>query len=83
MDERKSAIFAFHFVKQILQTITHLIQCKILETRFCSVKCTTVTVWYAKILSNFILSHQHQAIQAIAMVKLYENKPLQNAFKRL
>ena len=83
MDARKSANFAFHFVKQILQTITHLIQYKILETRFCPVKCATVTVSYAKISSIFILSHQHQAIQAIAMVKLYESKPLQNAFKRL
>ena len=34
MDARKSAIFAFHFVKQILQAITHLKQYTILEIQF-------------------------------------------------
>ena len=81
MDARKSAIFAFHFVKPILQTITYQIQYTVLETRFWSVKCTTVTVRYANISSIFIPSHRHQAMQAIAMIRLYENKPLQNAFK--
>ena len=44
MDARKSAIFAFQFEKPILQTITHLIQYKVLEIRFRSVTCSTVTV---------------------------------------
>ena len=83
MDACKSAIFAFHFVTSILQTITHQIQYTVLETRFWSVKCTTVTVRYAKILSIFIPSHRHQAMQAIAMIRLYVNKPLQNVFKRI
>ena len=80
MDARKSAIFAFQFVKPILQTITHLIKYTVLEIQFWSVKCTTLTVWYAKISSISIPSYQ--AMQAIA-VRLYENKPLQNAFKRI
>ena len=81
MDARKSAIFAFQLVKPILQTITHLIKYTVLEIQFWSVKCTTVTVRYVKISSISIPSHQ--AMQAIAMVRLYENKPLQNAFKRI
>ena len=48
----------------------------VLETWFWFAKCTTVTVPYAKISSISIPSHQHQAIQAIAMVRLYENEPL-------
>ena len=41
---------------------------------------------YCTISKNFehfysFPSVSHQAIQAIAMVRLYENKPLQNAFK--
>ena len=72
MDARKKAIFAFQFVKPILQTITHLVQYTVLEIRFCSVKCTTVTVT-SKISSISIPSQQ--AMQATAMV--YENKPLQ------
>ena len=53
----------------------------VLEIQFWSAKCTNVTVKYAKILSISIPSHQ--AMQAIAMVRLYENEPLQNAFKRI
>ena len=81
MDATKSAIFVFQLVKPILQTITHLIQYTVLEIQFWSVKYTTVTVRYVKISSISIPSHQ--AMQAIAMVRLYENKPLQNAFKRI
>ena len=44
MDARKSAIFAFQFAKQILQTITHSIQYTVLAIQFWSVKCATVTV---------------------------------------
>ena len=80
MDTRKSAIFPFQFVKPILQTITHLIQYTALEIQLWSVKCTPVTLRYVKISSISIPSNQ--AMQAIAMVSLYENKPLQNAFKR-
>ena len=50
-----------------------------LEIQFWSVKCTTATVRYAKVLSFAIPSHQ--AMQAVALVRLYENKALQNAFK--
>ena len=81
MDARKSAIFAFQFVKPILQTITHLMQYTVIEIQFWSVKCTTVTVRYVKISSISIPSHQ--VMQAIAMVRLYERKPLQNIFKRI
>ena len=34
MDARKSAIFAFQFVKPALKTITHLIQYTVLEIQF-------------------------------------------------
>ena len=55
----------------------------VLEIHFWSVKCclTNVTVGYAKILS--ILIPSYQAVQVIRMVGLDENKPLQNAFKRI
>ena len=80
MDTHKSAIFPFQFLKQILQTITHLIQYTALEIQFRSAKCTPVTLRHVKISSISIPSNQ--AMQAIAMVSLYENKPLQKAFKR-
>ena len=79
MDTLKSTIFAFQLVKPILQTITHLIERMILEIQFCSVKCTTVR--HAKTLSISVPSHQ--AMQANAMGRLDEKKPLQNAFKRI
>ena len=44
----------------------------VLEIHFWSVKCMTDTVRYVKIL-----------MQAIALVRLFENNPLQNAFKRI
>ena len=50
-------------------------------------KCTTATVRYAKQFRvfSFLLIRQSSYLfikrQAIAIVKLYENKPLQNAFK--
>ena len=79
----KVRIFAFQFAKSILQTILYLIQYMVLEIHFWSVKCclTNVTVGYAKILS--ILIPSYQAVQVIRMVGLDENKPLQNAFKRI
>ena len=58
MDARESAIFAFQFVKPILQTIKHLKQYRVLEIQFWSAKCTTVTVRYAKNSSISIPSHQ-------------------------
>ena len=83
MDGCKSAIFALQFVKSILQTIPHLIQYTVLEIQFWSVKCClmAVTVGYAKISTISIPSYQ--AMQAIAMDGLDENKPLQNAFKSI
>ena len=72
MDARKSVVFAFQFLKPILQTITHLIQYTVLEIQFWSVKCMIVTAQYVKISSIPIPSHQ--AIQVI--VRLYKNKPL-------
>ena len=66
MDARKSVIFAFQFVKTILQTITHLIQYMFFGIQFWSVKCTTAAARYTKISSIFVPSHQ--AMQAIAMV---------------
>ena len=61
----------------------------VLGIQFWSVKCTTATVQYAKILSISILllilirRPSHQAMQATEIVRLYESKPLQNAFKRI
>ena len=43
MGARESAIFAFQFVKSILQTIAHPIKYTILGIQFWYVKCTTVT----------------------------------------
>ena len=67
MDARKSAISVFQFVKPILQTIKHLIQCMVFEIQFWSVKYMTVTVWYAKISGISIPCHQ--PIQAIAIIR--------------
>ena len=81
MDTRKSAIFAFQFVKPILQTITLLIQYTVLGIQFWSVKCTAVTVGYAKISSVSIPSHQ--PMQTITIGRLDKNKSLQNAFRHI
>ena len=90
IDVRKSAIFAFQLVKPILQTITHLIQYTVLEIQFWSVKCTTVTVRYVKIsipkTSIYIPSHQtmqERPYKRLQWLDYHENKPLQNAFKRI
>ena len=87
MDARKSAIFEFQFVKPILKTVTHLIQGfsivtnMVLEIRYWPVKYTTVTVRFqAKISSISIPSHQ--AMQAIAMIRLYDCMKT-NHFKKL
>ena len=77
MDARKTAIFAFHFVKLILQTIKHLTKYTVLEIQFWSARCTTV--WYAEFSSIFIPSYQ--AMQVITIGRLNEKKPVQNAFK--
>ena len=47
-----------------------------------SVKCTTVTVGYAETSSN-ISFLPIQAMQAMTMDRLDENKPLPNAFQRI
>ena len=89
MNARKSAICRFSLSssriwskKNILQTITHLIQYTILEIQFWSVKCMTVTVGYAKMSKNISLL-PIQATQAMTMDRLDENKPPHNAFKPL
>ena len=81
MDARKSVIFAFQFIKSILQIITHLIQYTILEIQFWSVKYTTVAVGYAKIWSISILFQE--GMQANTIGTLDKNEPLQNSFKRI
>ena len=81
MDVHKSANFVFQFVKPILHTITYLIQYTALVIQLWSVKYTTNTLRYAEISSISILSHE--AMQAIAIVRLYENKLFQIAFKRI
>ena len=58
MDARKNVIFAYQFVKPILQTIRHLMQYTVLEIQFWSVKCTPATVRYAKISSISIPFYQ-------------------------
>ena len=68
--------------ENILQTITYLVQYTVLVIQFWSVKYTTVTVEYAKISSN-ISFHPIQATQAITMVRIDENKPLQKPLKRI
>ena len=60
-----------------------MIQCTVLEIQFWSVKFTTVTVQYVRKNLEHFHDPSRQATQAIAMVRLYENKPLQNAFKRI
>ena len=67
MDARKSAIFAFQFVKAILQTImefyNHGLWHTVLEIQFWSVKYTTA--WYIEVSSISIPSHR--TMQAITM----------------
>ena len=82
MDACKSAIFAFQFVKPrileslvslvkpILQTITHLIQYTVLEIRFWSVKCTTITIRYAKTFSIFIHTFPFLSIKRCKRLQL-------------
>ena len=84
MDARRSVIFAFQFVKQILQTNALLIQYTVVEIQFWSVKCTTVTARYAKISSISIPCHK--AMQAIAIIRpasYMRKKPIQNAFRSI
>ena len=80
MEAHKNAIFAFQFVRPILQTIPQLIQYTVLEIQFSFVKCclSTVTVGYAKILSIFIPAYE--SMQAITMVGLDENKTTSKSF---
>ena len=61
-----------------------------LGIQFWFVKCTTATVRYTKLFIISIPSHQafpstikQCKRETIAMVRLYESKPLQNAFKRI
>ena len=68
--------------KHVLQTITHLMQYMVLETHFWSEKCMTVTVRYAKNLSNIPFLFNRE-MQAITISRLREKKPLQNAFIRI
>ena len=81
---KRLAFAGFHhdLRELFLQTITHLMQNTVLDIQFLCVKCTVVTVGYAKISSN-ILFLTIQTTQAIKMDWLDENKLLQNAFKRI
>ena len=94
MDSRKCAIFAFQLVKPILQTITHLIQSyrdydtmngfshSVLVCKMHGFYCTIrKNLEYFHFSSGFL--NKQCKRQAIAMVRLYENKPLQNTFKRI
>ena len=54
----------------------------VLEIQFRFVKCATVTAGLPKISTNSSF-FPIQATQAIAMNRIDENKPLQNAFKRI
>ena len=87
MDQLKNAIFAFQLVKLILQTTTHPIELTVLRIQFWSVKCMAATVLYDtqkfRAFPFLLIRPSHQAMQAIAMVRQYENKPLQNPFKRI
>ena len=58
-----------------VQTMTHLIQQTVLGIQFWSLKCTTATVRY-----EYFHSFSPGLLE---MARLYENKPLQNAFKRI
>ena len=83
MDARKSVICGFQFVKLILKTITYLIQYMVLEIQLWSVKCTTITVRYAKISKAFLFLPIKRCKRLQRLAKLYENKPLQNVYKRV
>ena len=72
MDVRKSAIFTFQYTPNTKNGFRDSVLVG---------KCTTVTVGYAKISNVSIPSRQ--AMQVITMGRLYENEPLQNAFKRI
>ena len=76
---KKSSADLSEFEKYV---VSNCIQYTVLEIQFWSVKCTTVTVRYAKI-SKISFPCHHQAMLAIATIRLDINKPLQNAFKRI
>ena len=68
MQNKTPCIAGFHddLRELLLQTITHLMQNTALDIQFLCVKCTVVTVGYAKISSN-ILFLTIQTTQAIKM----------------
>ena len=75
-------VFSIYFGNSEQENIlqTHQIQDTVLEIQYWPVNCTTVTVRYAKILSN-ISFIPIQVMQAITMDRPDENKLFQNAFK--
>ena len=75
----QKAIFAFQFLKPILQTITHLIQYTVLGIQFWSVKWTTVR--YAKIRAfSFIPIKRCNQLQWLGYIKTNRFKMSLNVF---
>ena len=64
MDARKSSIFPFQFVKQILQTITHLVQYTVLDIQFCPLN-SRLLLYDTQKFRAFL-----SAMQAIAIIRL-------------
>ena len=99
MDARKSAIFAFQFVKPILQTITLVMSVSKKSSadlseleKYVVSNCIQYTVleiqfWSVKCTTVTVRykfrKFHYQAMRAIATIRLDINKPLQNAFKRI
>ena len=54
-----------------------------LEIQLWAVKCTTITVRYAKISKAFPFLPIKRCKRLQRLAKLYENKPLQNVYKRV
>ena len=63
MDARKSAIFAFQFVKPVLKTINQMTQYTVLEIQFWPVKCMTVQHAESFSISIPISIPSHQWLQ--------------------
>ena len=55
----------------------------VLEIQLWAVKCTTITVRYAKIPKAFAFLPIKRCKRLQRLAKLYENKPLQNVYKRV
>ena len=83
MDARKSAIFAFQFVKPILQTITHLIRSWNATHGF---RDSVLVCKIHDCMTRKNFEHFHSLPSSdvsITVGSLDEKKPLQNSFKRI